>query len=295
MKKVKIFGLTWMGVVLLSVQAFGATVNGIGFKVESGQSLVNIDMSGPAKVDSRYEPKSQQFILDITGSRLGPGAKRALNASSFDSPVTLVSPYQVNPDRVRVVVQLKKKVEGSVRNVGDTINVSFGAAPTNPGDELAVEDNDGEGNSGEDELDDDLDFEEEDDGEEEIASSNNPEPSAVEKATTAEGPKPPKDEMDQFLEARETRNFKGAPITLKVKAADVQDVLRLIAETSGFNIVVGKGVSGKVTLTLEEVPWDQALDVVLQTLNLGAERNNNVLRVLTLVNLTAEKRGGIGR
>ena len=83
--------------------------------------------------------------------------------------------------------------------------------------------------------------------------------------------------------------FTGSPITLKLKDADVHEVLRLIGETSGFNIVIHPLVQGKITVSLEQVPWDQALDVVLTTLKLGAERNESVLRVLPKDLLLSEK------
>jgi type IV pilus assembly protein PilQ len=74
-----------------------------------------------------------------------------------------------------------------------------------------------------------------------------------------------------------------------VRDADVTDVFRLIAESSGFNIVLGEDVKGKITMSVEGVPWDQALDVILHTQKLGAERNNNILRIVSLANLTSEK------
>jgi type IV pilus assembly protein PilQ len=77
---------------------------------------------------------------------------------------------------------------------------------------------------------------------------------------------------------------------LEIKNSDVQDVLRLIARTSGYNVVVGDDVSGKVgTLSLENLPWDQAFALVLQSKKLGYVRQGNVLRVGTLTNLKQEK------
>lgn len=77
-----------------------------------------------------------------------------------------------------------------------------------------------------------------------------------------------------------TSNFTGSPITLQVKDADVRDVLRMVSEASGFNIIVHPNVQGKLTLNLEQVPWDQALDVVMKTNGLLADRNKSVLRVM---------------
>lgn len=95
--------------------------------------------------------------------------------------------------------------------------------------------------------------------------------------------------MNASGNANETR-FTGSPITLKLKDADVADVFRMISETSGFNIVIHPDVKGTITLSLEEVPWDHALNVVLTTLKLGAERKDNVMRILPKEMLMTEKR-----
>ena len=91
------------------------------------------------------------------------------------------------------------------------------------------------------------------------------------------------------MDTKSSQKFEGKPITLQVKDADVSDVLRLVGETSGFNMIIGDDVKGKLSLSLVDVPWDQALDVVLHTLHLGAERNANVLRVVTLKSFLEEK------
>lgn len=87
------------------------------------------------------------------------------------------------------------------------------------------------------------------------------------------------------------QQFTGRRIRkLEVKNSDIQDVLRLIAKSSNYNIVVGDDVTGKVgTLSLENVPWDQAFALVLQSKKLGYVRTGNVLRVSTLETLKSEK------
>ncbi len=88
-----------------------------------------------------------------------------------------------------------------------------------------------------------------------------------------------------------TQSFTGRVINkLEIKNSDIQDVLRLIAKTSGYNIVVGDDVTGKVgTLSLNNVPWDQAFALVLQSKKLGYVKNGNVIRVATLTSLKTEK------
>lgn len=81
---------------------------------------------------------------------------------------------------------------------------------------------------------------------------------------------------------------------LEIKESDVQDVLRLIARTSGYNIVIGDDVQGKVgTLSLENIPWDQAFTLVLQMKKLGYVKQANVLRVATLGSLQEEKNAAL--
>ena len=101
------------------------------------------------------------------------------------------------------------------------------------------------------------------------------------------------DAISTVMKAENNHTFTGSPVTLKLNAADVHDVLRMIGEASGFNIVIHPAVQGKLTLSLEQVPWDQALDVVLTTLKLGAERTNSVLRVMPREMLIAEKQDEI--
>jgi hypothetical protein len=79
--------------------------------------------------------------------------------------------------------------------------------------------------------------------------------------------------------ADDVARFRGAAIDLDVKGADIHDVCRLIADVGRVNIVVASEVIGTVTLTLKRVPWDQALDVVLQARGLVAVREGNVIVV----------------
>ena len=73
--------------------------------------------------------------------------------------------------------------------------------------------------------------------------------------------------------------YTGHPISLDFKDGDLQDIFRLFADISGLNVVVNPGVSGKVTLKLNEVPWDQALDLILKANGLGYTLEDNVIRI----------------
>jgi type IV pilus assembly protein PilQ len=75
------------------------------------------------------------------------------------------------------------------------------------------------------------------------------------------------------------RHFGGQKISLDFQNADVHNVLRLIAEVSGLNVITTDDVKGKVTMRLVRIPWDQALDIVLASCNLAMCRTDNVIRI----------------
>ena len=77
----------------------------------------------------------------------------------------------------------------------------------------------------------------------------------------------------------DTRAYRGHPVTFNFQDVPVRTVLQLIAELSDLNIVASDNVTGNVTLRLINVPWDQALDIVLQAKSLDKRRNGNVVWV----------------
>ena len=79
-------------------------------------------------------------------------------------------------------------------------------------------------------------------------------------------------------------------VTMDFKDADVHNVLRILSMKSGINIVAGNGVSGPVTIRLTNVPWEQALDVILKTYGYGHERSDNIIRVMLLEDFTEQER-----
>ena len=85
------------------------------------------------------------------------------------------------------------------------------------------------------------------------------------------------------------KQYAGRRISLDFKDVEIADVLRLIAEVSDLNVIAGDEVKGKVTIRLIDVPWDQALDVILLTKGLGFMRVGNVLRIASADVLSKEE------
>lgn len=112
---------------------------------------------------------------------------------------------------------------------------------------------------------------EEDNGMRPVVKADETISSADDEAASAEG--------DEGEEGEKV--YTGQKISLDFKDADVRNILRLISDISGLNIIVSDNVKGKVTIKLDEVPWDEVLDIILETNNLGKIWSKSVMRIET--------------
>ena len=90
------------------------------------------------------------------------------------------------------------------------------------------------------------------------------------------------------LPSNQNKSFKGNKVSLDFQDVDVRTVLQILAKESGMNIVASDSVTGKMTLTLKDVPWDQALDLVMQARNLDMRKTGNVINVAPREELLAK-------
>jgi type IV pilus assembly protein PilQ len=100
----------------------------------------------------------------------------------------------------------------------------------------------------------------------------------------SKGETPAKDEV-----TLETEKYTGQKLSLDFKDADIKNIFRLLAEVSGKNIVVTDDVNRRVTIRLVEVPWDQAMAILIQTHGLGMEEVGNVVRISTTGRLKTDR------
>ena len=91
------------------------------------------------------------------------------------------------------------------------------------------------------------------------------------------------------------QNFTGEPISLNLKDVDLKDFFRLMHEVSGLNVVLDPGVAGVLTIVLDEVPWDQAMDIVLKNNGLEARTLGNVVRIAKISTLEAEAKAQLAK
>lgn len=120
-----------------------------------------------------------------------------------------------------------------------------------------------------------------------LANIPAPEPPRASAAPPAATPAVP--EASPMPQAAKTAKYTGEPISVNLKDVDLKDFFRLIHEISGLNVVLDPNVKGSVTIVLDDVPWDQALDIVMKNNSLGKELDGNVLRIATLATMKAEE------
>lgn len=114
----------------------------------------------------------------------------------------------------------------------------------------------------------------------EVKKEEKIEEKAIEKPVPPPAGKPTEEGVEKM--------YTGRKVSLDFKDADIKNILRLIAEVSNFNIITADDVSGKITMRLVDVPWDQALDVILQTRSLGMVQVGNIIRIAPVDALNKE-------
>ena len=84
--------------------------------------------------------------------------------------------------------------------------------------------------------------------------------------------------------------YRGEKLSLNFQNIEVRSLLQVIADFTNFNVVTSDSVAGNVTLRLKDVPWDQALDIILQAKGLGMKKNGNVLQIAPKDELAAKEK-----
>ena len=111
-------------------------------------------------------------------------------------------------------------------------------------------------------------------------------PTPVAKKVKLEGEK-------KVLEGGPQKVYTGRKLSLDFKDADIKNILRLIAEVSNLNIIVADEVTGKITMRLVDVPWDQALEIILLSKHLDKRQTGNVVRIAPVEALRREDQASL--
>ena len=98
----------------------------------------------------------------------------------------------------------------------------------------------------------------------------------------------PQSNVTQAGLSKKNQNFKGARVTLDFQNVEVRTILQILAKESGMNIVASDSVQGNMTISLKDVPWDQALQLVMDARDLAKRQNGNIINVAPREELLAQ-------
>ncbi len=234
------------------VQSGEVEIKNIGYLANSNGGTVLIETSGPARFSKRYNSENNQFVIEVANAKLPAHLKRPYIMKEFSGSFGAINAYQTEgSNEARIVVQLKgnQGAEPIVQQEGQQILI----LPASASSESAV-------------------------------ASNAPEEDV--RVTEQKGRPLNAGSLDDFLLG--TQKFSGAEISVQTKDAEVRDVLNFIADQSGANMIISDDVTGKISIKLRKIPWDQALVTVLRSKRLGYVRQGNVIRISSLDELKKE-------
>src|SRR6266851_966642 len=228
-----------------------AEVKELTFRESTTGGRIDLKLSAPAAWKLEH-PDDRSAVLTLESARLAKKLERSLDTSALETPVKMISAFTVpqRPERVRVVVSASSPFEGAVTTTADGLSWQLSAKS------LKAEAN----------------------AEEAMVEQR----AAAEEATSqapAQTPPPAPGGRSRYV---------GKRVSFEFKDIDIHNLLRLIAEVSKKNIVVADDVQGKVSIRLRNVPWDQALELILRSKGLGKEELGNIVRVAPLKALEEE-------
>jgi type IV pilus assembly protein PilQ len=221
-------------------------IEGLDFQNRDGRSYVVLSLSAPAQVTQPVQI-GNLVRFEVRNATISRGLRRTIDAAAFPSAVSTVTPYIISDSgkpAVRIAVELKGAAPYTLVNEGDVVM-------------LIVEDG-------------------------RFVEAAPPAVTTRAVETTAVPVAPLTPELVVVTPAAPAPQYTGQKISLVFDNADIRSILQLIGDVSGLNILASNDVKGEITLRLIDVPWDQALDLVLDTANLGKIREGNVIRIMPI-------------
>lgn len=259
-------------VTLITTLFFGvasaAELTNINFTQKGEVSQLELLLSSNDVKASKIQIKEdKQIIIDLENVSSSERVMRAFDASEFSGAVVFVSAYK-KPDSekdLRIAIQLRDNVRSVLKRKENGIVVQienrFGVFS-----QSALQENDA--------------FEEK-------VTGN--------KTNASELLVPKSESIDDILEnltLSGQKKYIGKRISINVKEVPVAEILKMISDVSGFNVILTDDVKSEdvLTLSLANVPWDQALDTILTLNKLVAKKNGRILIVQSLAKATEDKK-----
>lgn len=256
-------------------------IRDVRFDHEDGRDRIVLEVTGDVKWETSQNKRSSR--LELSGASLPRALQRKLDTGAFGGAVKSVSTFASTsgPDRVIVEVEHDPDAKSMVVREGNEVVYTFATGPiasmhTGVGPDggaarrvrtVARERSYGELPKVEQKLGADV----------------------LEQSSEADAADAFLPTMAAQVEGDNARVAAGRRIDLDLKDADIHDVLRLFSDVGRVNIVTADNVSGSVTIRMRSVPWDQAMETVLQAKGLGMVRKGNLIRVAPMADLNKER------
>jgi type IV pilus assembly protein PilQ len=274
---------------LKTITIKASALTAIDFKQMDNKSRIVVALTEAPKFES-YTISKNMIAVDLKNAFVPKHLQRGLNTSEFESAVDYINVQNVKTGKVndvRISIKLREEVPFETSQEGNTLFIDIErpkkiegkieTAPTPKKEEVTVE-------AKKEEI-----KKEEEEPIPELKKEEKVLPPPEEKPVPPPQVKKKVEEEKKITgEGLPGKIYSGSKLSLDFKDADIKNILRLIAEVSNLNIIAGDDVTGKITMRLVDVPWDQALDVILQARSLGMSRVGNVVRVAPLETIKRE-------
>lgn len=253
--------VTTLSQILASPLAI-SVIKGVEVVEMDGKTRIIIKADKTPEFDVKRTDAPPRVTIDLKQSDLPPGAEQVVSPEALETLVKQVRLFQLRrtpggTDNVaRVLIDLLQPTKHQVSTEPGQVLIDIEYPDIRLTETPALE--------GDDIIDVPLTT-----GIEEALTSQ----AAAEEEETATSP------TIRSPQTGEEKEYKGQLISIHFQQANILDVLDVIAEVSGLNLVVHPGVAGTVTVRLDNIPWDQALDIILKMNNLAVEIEGNILRI----------------
>ncbi len=272
---------------VLTAKADGASVKDVRYAHQADGDRVVIDLDRDSKHTATATKTN--VIVEIAGAHLPKALERKLDVAAFGGKVRAVSSFQRAGANPAVVVEVLRESDApwTVKREGNQLIVVVGKAPAAVGYSESGKGADGGAARRTKTV---------------AKESEYTLPSIETSIASVESTEP--DQADAVLPSMlpqvqnnpdAARAATGRRIDLDLKDADIHDVLRLLSDVGRVNVITADNVSGSVTIRMRGVPWDQALETVLQAKGLGMVRKGNLIRVAPLAELNKERELAVAR
>ena len=244
------------GLLLLPAYGYGLTIKSIDFMTVEDKSRLQIGLDGKAAFDVKRE--GDHLSLHIDNARIPGSLARPYITREFETAVTQILPKQKN-GTVVFDISMKQIVPYFVSQDNDLLIMDFDIpesvrkGPESTQDRVVVV--------------------------QQTAETRQIDPVGIPAATQVKNVPLLRKGSDIVERSYLEPVYTGERISLDFQNADIHNVLRIIADVSGLNIVTSDQVKGNVTIRLKDIPWDQALDVVLESRDLDKMAVGNVVRI----------------